>query len=215
MEKLTPKQVAVVADIYGVDLFLLSILACCTVYVLIRFRKQFKRVNGYFFPIFYVYAVIVITLRMASCILVLHTPKAFLQYLHPKSLPHASYISIMNTASKTATFCLGCLIVSTLYSTTQVLKYAHLFEIELHQVMRRKLIFNCIMGLLMTIMIVAAFFLYLWDSWTVQQDAFIDTTLFALLSIVYLSVVCYLFRILTRIKILAGSLDKEKDEIMN
>ena len=110
---------------------MLSILACCTVYVLIRFRAQLKKVSGYFFPMFYVYAFIVLTLRTASCIIVVSTPKAFLMYLHPKSLPHASYLSIMNTASKTATFCLGCLIVSTLYSTTQVLKYAHLFEIDL------------------------------------------------------------------------------------
>ena len=132
MDKLTPQQVDVVADIYAADLVLLSILACCTVYVLVRFRRQLRKVNGYFFPIFYVYACIVITLRIASCVIVVRTPKAFLMYLQPKTLPHASYISIMNTAAKVATFCLGCLIVSTLYSTTQVLKYAHLFEIELH-----------------------------------------------------------------------------------
>ena len=86
--------------------------------------------NGYFFPLYYLYSVTVIAIRIASCVMILYTPTSFKRYMKPKGEGHVSVLSIMNAAAEVASFSFGCLIVATLFNTVQILKYAHLEEIE-------------------------------------------------------------------------------------
>ena len=116
-EQLSPEQVDIVVNIYTMDLVILSVMLLCIIYILFRFKKQLCKVTGLFIPSFYVYAILVTGLRIASCIIILRTPKAFLQYIIVDKSPTPSVISVLNTASKNISFCFGWLIVSTLYST--------------------------------------------------------------------------------------------------
>ena len=73
-KKLSKGQIETVITIYGIDVALLTVLTCFLIYVLVRYRKQLRRVNGYFFPFFYAYSVILICLRVSSCIEILVKP---------------------------------------------------------------------------------------------------------------------------------------------
>ena len=171
--------------------------------------------TGWFIPLFYVYAVFVVAFRIISCAIILRKPKAFLQYILVEKNPQISIISILNSACKSITFSFGCLIVATLYGTVQILKSAHLHETTMEQGKRRSKVFNWLMTFFSLYMFFEDILLYFWDPWTIEIDAISDVACFTLLSVLYVAVVCYLFRNLSRINLLEGSLNKEKDEILN
>ena len=56
---------------------------------------------------------------------------------------------------------------------------------------------------------------YIWDPWGVEYYSISDSVCFTGLAVTYAIVVCYLFKNLTRIQIIDGTLDKEKDEILH
>ena len=121
----------------------------------------------------------------------------------------------MNSAAKSAAFAFGCIIVSTLYNTILLLQYAHLNQLELSQLKRRRTIFNCTLSLLVLLSITTDILLYTIEGWTVRENAITDTSLFGVLSIVYVYVVFKLFNSLCKIQLTVGSLEKEKDDILH
>ena len=68
---------------------------------------------------------------------------------------------------------------------------------------------------MMVYMLVTDLLLYYWDSWNIEFYSFSDSLSFTVLAVTYAFVVCYLFKNLTRIQLVEGSLDKEKDEILH
>ena len=100
----------------------------------------------------------------------------------------------MNSAAKSAAFAFGCLIVSTLYNTICVLKCAHLNELTAPQVRKRVVIFNFSLCFLVALSVTTDVLLYTLKGWTVRENAITDTSLFGILSLVYISVVLKLFK---------------------
>ena len=189
-----------ITNVYVADLSLLAIIAVYLLYIMCRYRKQLKRVRGFFIPCFYVYAILVISLRSASCVFILFNPREFLQYITIDPMPTPHVVSILNDTAKTVLFTFGWIMVVTLYVTSQILKWAHMQEITIEQVNRRKCIISSIGGLMTAYIIFSeSLMYYMWDPWSVELYAISDAACFTVLAVTYAIVVCYLFKNLTRI----------------
>ena len=118
--------------IYGIDCALLILLSCFLIYVLVRYKKQMRRVNGCFFPMFYLYSVILICIRIGTCVVILASPRTVNTFLHIYESQDNSLdsLAMLNTAAKIASFVFGCIIVSTLYNTILILRHVHLHQLE-------------------------------------------------------------------------------------
>ena len=131
-------------------------------------------------------------------------------------MPSPHLVSIFNDTAKTILFAFGWIIVATLYSTSQILKWAHMQEITIEQVKKRNCIIRSVAGLMIAYIVLSeSLMYYVWDPWGIEYYAISDSICFTGLALTYAIVVCYLLKNLTRIQIVDGTLDKEKDEILH
>ena len=102
----------------------------------------------------------------------------------------------MNSAARITAFTFGCVIVATLNNTILVLSHVHLRKISLDQMKRRRVISNFALVLLVALFVTFDVMLYIFDSWTEQYGFTSSATLWGVLSLVHVSVVYRLFKIL-------------------
>ena len=155
-----------------------------------------RRVNGCFFPMFYLYSVVLICIRIGTCVVILASPRTANTFLHIYESQDNSLdsLAMLNTAAKSSSFVFGCIIVSTLYNTILILRHVHLHQLEQIQVTRRRTACNLFLTCLVLLSLSTGILLYTVNGWTVRYNAITDTSLFGLLAIMYIAVVCQLFK---------------------